>query len=39
MPARSSVAVPAQRATEGDLRATPQDGQKYDFRCVLSEIL
>ena len=31
MPARTSVAVPAKRATEDDLRATPQDGQKYEL--------
>jgi Uma2 family endonuclease len=31
MPARSSVAVPAKRATEDDLRATPQDGRKYEL--------
>src|SRR5262245_58272059 len=31
MPARNSVAVPAKRATEDDLRATPQDGRKYEL--------
>ena len=31
MPARDSVAVPAKRATEDDLRATPQDGRKYEL--------
>lgn len=31
MPARTLVAVPAKRATEDDLRATPQDGRKYEL--------
>src|SRR5262245_40306188 len=31
MPARSSVAIPAKRATEEDLLATPRDGQKYEL--------
>jgi Uma2 family endonuclease len=31
MPARNSVVVSARRATEDDLRATPQDGQKYEL--------
>ena len=31
MAARESVAVPASPATEDDLRATPQDGQKYEL--------
>ena len=31
MPARRSVALPAQRATEDDLRATTNDGRKYEL--------
>ena len=31
MAARSSVAVPAKRATEDDLRTTPRDGRKYEL--------
>jgi Uma2 family endonuclease len=31
MPARSSVAVTARRATEDDLRASPRDGRKYEL--------
>ena len=31
MPPRSSVVASVKRATEDDLRATPQDGQKYEL--------
>jgi Uma2 family endonuclease len=31
MAARGSVAVPARRASEDDLQATPQDGRKYEL--------
>jgi len=31
MPARTSVAIPAKRATEDDLLATPRDGRKYEL--------
>lgn len=31
MPARTTVAIPANRATEDDLRATPRDGRKYEL--------
>jgi Uma2 family endonuclease len=31
MPARTTVAVRAKRATEDDLRATPRDGHKYEL--------
>lgn len=31
MPARTTVAIPANRATENDLRATPRDGRKYEL--------